>query len=630
MFPQRCYPVAFRSLIGAVAFLVLASTAMATPVKETPWLPETAAYRLTLFLGNLAPVPWDEMEKAWTTPHRGSEYALGALGKLAQRSAVATAELESALATKNLDALHAAATRLIATRIEEELDRAQASKIPAETHRAIGEARELYRAFADHLAAADPASARTIGRAWLELASNAGSAGVLGAGATAPDQPRMDEARQVISDYLEANYLRDDLSPRTPLNAVPETVYRENRAVQLPPTLPPGSDIFDQDPLPRLVLNFEQQGIDEVDLPLIAYGDMLFDSAQIFGNPARELGIACSSCHNRSDINNRFFIPGTTQQPGAVDVDGAFFNPMFNDHRDDPIDIPSLRGLRFTGPYGRDGRFASLRDFARNVIVNEFAGEEPTPFMLDALLAYMLEFDFLPNSRLSADGRLTAANSEAALRGERLFQQPFAGMGGASCATCHQPSANFLDRKAHDIGSVSQTYAGSRTGALDTPTLLGTAYTAPYFHDGSLPTLASVVEWFNDTKHLDLSETERADLTAYLTSVGAADEPYESFNERNTPFRLNFEELSTFASTLDTLLPRRDVRHILLLTDTVAADLAADAATMSNLAARPDVYRLAERLSAVGQAVRAGDWAVAERDWASFKSDAEAVAEGFY
>ena len=127
------------------------------------------------------------------------------------------------------------------------------------------------------------------------------------------------------------------------------------------------------------MLNFEEQGIDETDLPLIAYGDMLFDSAEIFGNPARDLGVACSTCHNRSDINQRFFIPGVSHQPGAADVDGAFFNPMFNDRRTDPIDIPSLRGLRFTGPYGRDGRFASLRDFTRNVIVNEFAGESRRP-----------------------------------------------------------------------------------------------------------------------------------------------------------------------------------------------------------------------------------------------------------
>ncbi|WP_224769537.1 hypothetical protein [Pseudosulfitobacter pseudonitzschiae] len=107
--------------------------------------------------------------------------------------------------------------------------------------------------------------------------------------------------------------------------------------------------------------------------------------------------------------------------------------------------------------------------------------------------------------------------------------------------------------------------------------------------------------------------------------MGAADEPYEAFDAENTAFGLAFAELTTFASTIDTLLPRRDVRHILLLTDTVAADLSADASTMSNLAARPDVYALAEKLAEVGTAVRDGDWAAAEASWSAFQTEADTI-----
>lgn len=606
---------------------LLAGPAMATPARDTPWLPEAAAYRLTLFLGNLTPVPWDELGRAWEEPYRGSEYTQGALDWLAGQSSLPTEPLTAAIAREDRAAVFEAATRLVSARIDEELDAALAAESPAAAQQAVRTARELYRAIEDHLAAADPEAARALGRAWLELSSATGSTGVLGAGATEPDLNAMATARVVVSDYLAANYRVADFAPRTTLTAVPETIALSGRAVTLPATLPPGSDIFDQDPLPLLVLGFEEQGIDETDLPLIAYGDMLFDSPEIFSGPAREIGIACSTCHNRSDINQRFFIPGASHQPGAVDVDGAFFNPMFNDRRADPIDIPSLRGLRFTGPYGRDGRFASIRDFTRNVIVNEFAGAEPTPFMLDALVAYMTEFDFLPNAMLTGDGRLTEAAPEAAQRGAAIFNQPFDGLNGKSCASCHVPDGNFLDRQAHDIGSVTPAYEGSRGGALDTPTLLGTVYTAPYFHDGSMPTLAAVVNWFDTTKSLGLSESERADLTAYLETVGAADEPYEDFDTENTPFRLAFAELTTFASTLDTLLPRRDTQHILLLTDTVAADLAADAGTMANLVARPEIYSLAEHLAAVGAEVRADDWAAAEASWAAFQSEAQAIEE---
>ena len=614
-----------RVLLATLASaLLLSGPVAATPAKEAPWLPEAAAYRLTLFLGNLEPLPWDDIETAWTEPYRGSEFSVGALAWLDRKSDIEPDGLLDAIMREDLQAVFAEATRLVALRIEENLDRALAAEESATAQLAVQTARELYRAFEDGIAAADPEAARRIGLAWLELNSSTGSAGVLGAGATSADRDTMEAARAVISGYLAENYLLDSFAPRRTLSALPETAVLSGKAIEVPPSLPPGSDIFDQDPLPLLVLNFEEQGIDETDLPLVAYGDMLFDSAQLFGSPAQDLGIACSTCHNRSDVNQRLFIPGASHQPGAIDVDGAFFNPIFNDRRDDPLDIPSLRGLRFTG---RDGRFASLRDFTRNVVVNEFGGKEPTPFMLDALVAYMLEFDFLPNSMLTTDGRLTDTTQEAARRGEEIFNTPFARLGDRSCASCHVPDANFLDRQAHDIGSVAPGYEGARAGALDTPTLLGTAYTAPYFHDGSLPTLAAVVDWFDETKSLGLTEEDRADLTAYLETVGAADEPYEAFDTENTAFRLAFAELTTFASTIDTLLPRRDAEHILLLTDTVAADLSADASTMSNLPARPEVYALAERLAAVGAAVRVEDWEAAEASWTAFKSEADAIEE---
>ena len=80
-----------------------------------------------------------------------------------------------------------------------------------------------------------------------------------------------------------------------------------------------------------------------------------------------------------------------------------------------------------------------------------------------------------------------------------------------------------------------------------------------------------------------------------------------------------FEELTTFASTLDTLIPRRDRFHALLLIDTVALDLAADAPIMSNLDAKPRIYALSEQLAAVGEAIRADDWPRAQTEWAAFQ-----------
>ena len=528
---------------AALAGCFAAAPSSARTVVEAPWHPVAAAYRTMMFLGDLKPVPWGKISQAYTRANPAAYGTKSARDTLAEISPDlekrATEDLGHAIEMEDRQALYAAATRALSSVLRQQLDAAAASlDEPSAKDSHIASARDLYRAVEDFIRQADPQGHRAIGRAWLAMTSGTEETeGALSTGDKPADRARFTKAGTTIAAYLKTNFEPETFAPRTRLTPLPETVVAANKQVAIKPWLPPGSNLNDQDPLPLLVLNFKQQGIEESDLPMIAYGDMLFDSPQIFGDPARSLGIACSTCHNRSDINQSLFIPGLTHQAGAIDVDGEFFNSRFNDLRDDGLDIPSLRGLRFTGPYGRNGRFASLRDFTRNVIVNEFAGPEPTPFMLDALVGYMMEFDFLPNSKITGDGRLTDEASDAARRGEELFRKPFAEMQGKSCATCHVPSASFLDRQAHDIGSQTGSYANSQTAAFDTPTLLGTRFNAPYFHDGSLPTLASVVEWFSLRYGLGLTDNERADLTAYLEAVGDADEPFEVYEGRHTPFR---------------------------------------------------------------------------------------------
>jgi cytochrome c peroxidase len=561
---------AVRLLVVLVLGLVsLAPAGFAHIVTEAPWHPLAYAYRSAVFLINLRPVDWALVERTFTMPA-----GPGAPGASAQQylryldEATGTAHwpaIEQAIAAQDHDTLYAMATRAVSEAIRYHLaEAANHLDEPGTATRTLEEARALYRSFADFIQEADPSGFRDVGLAWLDLASSVGHAGIVQTGAKPADEVAFAAARGVISSYLVANYEQDLQAPRTVYAPIPAQRLEANPEGDIKPWLPPGSDLNDQDPLPRLVLNFEQQGIDERELFLVAYGDMLFDSAEIFGEPARSLGLTCSTCHNRSDINQRFFLPGISPQPGAVDVDGSFFNARFNDYRDDALDIPSLRGLRFTAPYGRDGRFASLRDFTRNVIVNEFNGPEPSPLALDALVAYMLEFDFLPAPYLNFDGTLTALAPPAAKRGEALFQQPFPQMGNRSCASCHLPDSHFTDNQVHNIGSDDGAY-GSTSGGFDTPTLLNANYTAPYFHDGSLETLGDVVAWFDQRFALRLTPEERADLTAYLEVVGTGEAPYEEFDDENTPFRLMADELSVFLSTLNTLIPARDQ---------VAADLA--------------------------------------------------------
>jgi mono/diheme cytochrome c family protein len=239
--------------------------------------------------------------------------------------------------------------------------------------------------------------------------------------------------------------------------------------------------------------------------------------------------------------------------------------------------------------------------------------------MLDALVTYMLEFDWLPAPYLNPDGTLNGNAPQAAKRGEALFHTPYKGLGGRSCATCHVPSANFLDGLRHDIGSGDRASPNARDSFFDTPTLINVRHTAPYFHDGSLETLAEVVAWFNTRFTLGLSERQRQDLTAYLEAVGTGEEPFEVFTDAHTRFRLAWDELTVFSSTLDTLIPARDVYHADLLIRTVASDLRLDASGLMDRSQAPLVYEVAAKLEQIRDAMQARDWPRAERLWEDTK-----------
>ena len=583
--------------------VLVAGTATAHVASREQWHPLAAAYLDAVFASRIAPVDWEGIAHRYESAdpvfgHVGTASALAVLARLSSfAGADPGAAIRRAIAARDAERLRAAAAHANAIalrarldKVRDLLDRPRAALVE------LGIARGIYRGFEVGLQASDPEAHRRLGLAWLSLTTLLSRTG------------ERDEAERLIG-MLSAG-VRARFEAGTP---------------PLPPAggLPPGGVLREQEPLPRLVLNFEQRGVDEKQLFLVAYGDMLFDSPEILGPRARALGFACSSCHNRGDVNRALFVPGLSRRAGGIDIDNGFFNPRGSDGSLDPLDTPSLRGIRFTAPYGRDGRMASLREFTRGVIVGELGGPEPSPLMLDALVTYMTEFDFLPAPLLARDGTLNDRASAAAGRGEAIFNRPFAGMAGRSCAACHIPDGNFVDGRRHDIGSVAPSSPHARDGALDTPTLLGIRYSAPYFHDGSLPTLAAVVDWFDRRYRLGLDPGERADLTAYLEAVGTGEAPYEAFNGKKTRFRLGFDEASTFLSTLETLIPARDRRHALLLLRTVGRDLRADAAGMTNTGALARVVDLARKIDAISDAISTADWATAERLWTQYK-EAEA------
>jgi cytochrome c peroxidase len=292
---------------------------------------------------------------------------------------------------------------------------------------------------------------------------------------------------------------------------------------------------------------------------LVNLGNLAFSSPGILGGVARQAGMSCSTCHVNGASNAKFFVPKMSTRPGNFDTTGPLFNPKADNFVLDPIRIPSLRGARYLAPYGHDGRMASLRDFVRNVIVTEFSGPEPSPIVLDAIVAYIHDIDFLPNPALGPGGRLVGQVSDAERRGEALFAKPFPHDPNLSCAGCHLPSAAFVDHQQHDVGS---------GGLFKTPTLRNADFNAPYFHDGRYDSYDQVVAHFDRVFNLGLSVQDQHDLVAYLIAVGDGVRPYEREGAGAV-----LKEINDFGVVLATAIPADDKDIVALAVDTIGSEL---------------------------------------------------------
>jgi cytochrome c peroxidase len=152
---------------------------------------------------------------------------------------------------------------------------------------------------------------------------------------------------------------------------------------------------------------------------------------------------------------------------------------------------------------------------------------------IEAIAAYVRTL----HSGNSAWDRHQAGQADAmspdALAGKELF------FGKANCALCHSgalfTNQDFVNIGAgrtgnQDSGRHNVTMQGRDWKLFRTPSLRDVALTAPYMHDGSLATLAAVVDFYNrggeisETKDyrirpLKLSEQEKQQLLSFLHSL---------------------------------------------------------------------------------------------------------------
>jgi hypothetical protein len=215
----------------------------------------------------------------------------------------------------------------------------------------------------------------------------------------------------------------------------------------------------------------------------------------------------------------------------------------------DGAKAPTTTGTSVAERLDKDGRYGDAFEAAfgsRRVSVARIA---------EAIAAYVesIRSSEAPFDRFLAGDSI--AISAAAQRGYELFR------GRAGCAQCHLLSGGrpeFTDHRFHntgisfrrpppvispdtglatvapegreDLGLGSMSRAEPDSGSFKTPTLRDVAVRPPYMHDGSFPTLASVVRNYArgsaKNAHLDakvrpfpVSGAEVADLVAFLESL---------------------------------------------------------------------------------------------------------------
>jgi cytochrome c peroxidase len=302
---------------------------------------------------------------------------------------------------------------------------------------------------------------------------------------------------------------------------------------------------------------------------------------------SKDGSVSCATCHDpaKGFADGRVVAEGIRGQKGARNSP-TVLNAVFNE-------------LQFW-----DGRAATLEEQAKGPFINPvemgFANHDEVvavvqgvpdytrafqavfggPATIDRIAAAIAAFERTVVSGNSPFDRFIAGDTEAlsepARRGWALFN------GKARCNTCHgfnSSSPNFTDNKFHNIGVAAKTrdfaslarqaasfgtdeaavaelahrpdaaelgrFLVTRQpkdlGAFKTPGLRDIALTAPYMHDGSEPTLAAVIDFYDkggeQNPYLDggivplkLTHEEKAELHAFLESLtgqaeGAADRP---------------------------------------------------------------------------------------------------------
>jgi cytochrome c peroxidase len=254
--------------------------------------------------------------------------------------------------------------------------------------------------------------------------------------------------------------------------------------------------------------------------------------------------VSCASCH---DPAQGF----TTRAPKAIGIQG----------RRSPRNAPTLLNRTYGSMFFWDGRERTLEAQALRPIEHPLEmganlADIVSRLRDDAEYRKQFEAVFADGVTAANLGRALAAFQRTILIGDSRVDRFRAGEVAAleeverhglwlfesrgRCWRCHF-GPNFTDEQLHntgvswgvmplDLGRYEVTKQDADRGRFKTPTLRGVSLTAPYMHDGSIPDLEGVVQFYNRGGSpnpqidpaigpLELAKDEVAALVAFLRAL---------------------------------------------------------------------------------------------------------------
>lgn len=274
----------------------------------------------------------------------------------------------------------------------------------------------------------------------------------------------------------------------------------------------------------------------------IALGKRLFFDPRL----SKDGSVSCASCH----IPSHGFADPNPISPGIGGRRGARH-------------APTVLNRLFSQEQFWDGRAADLEAQAHLPLINPdemgMTSYEEVVANVRAVPGYAPLFADVygdPRVDMPRIAQAIAAYERTVLTGDSPYDRYVAGdhgalrddqvrgltvfLGRGRCVTCHV-GFNFsdenyrnigvgMDAPTPDLGRYEVTRRDEHRGAFKTPTLRNVALTAPYMHDGSEPTLETVVELYDrggvrnawlskDVQPLGLSPQEKRDLVAFMQAL---------------------------------------------------------------------------------------------------------------